>query len=441
MTRQDAGRVAEITAMNLLDALAQSLGIGNSAAMGAPSAQPRTGLKAAGPAVKPVLQFNPFPTTLDANIYRNPRSDSNPNGDLKSLFAFRQLVDPVPSFSEYYSPRGDSTESIYGQIVSGAAMAADSPFTARVIADAQKQFSDTSFADMGGTPGVWRPVYAMPEDWYDTSQEGRYIDLDIDLNGGDETASPFTRIGVKNVLRLSAGGDLNGAPAVDPQTKIRSVSMKYLLVQLRRPWLNLLVFESGGWYLSGQPEGFCSSGKADDNAGVLPLLPTGMLLARDVSIDAEWSKSDQAFIDSANSSNKPVFLGPLAFQAERSSVQIIGWVSSLVPYSPRATDLQPGSILVRNTGSFVARFSVAWQQAGQPTTSSSGDFPVLGAKSISIPSDARNISLKIEIMTFPKPVEAWRTVATFEFDSPVKKCFELSGVTWKPELRDVPSTE
>ena len=32
------------------------------------------------------------------------------------------------------------------------------------------------------------------------------------------------------------------------------------------------------------------------NSGVLPLLPTGMLLAKDVSIDVAWGNADQALL-------------------------------------------------------------------------------------------------------------------------------------------------
>ena len=424
--------------MRLLDALARSVGMAEHAAMGDTAAVSRSVRSD-----KPVLQFTPFPITLDPDIYRNPRSDSNPNGDLRTLFAFRQLVDPVPSFSEYYNPRGNSTEAVYGQIVEGASVGVDDRFTTGVIADARRKFSENYFADMDGTPGKWRPVYAVPENWYDTSIPGRFRDLDIDLDDQGGNDGPFTMIGHPGELQLSVGGDLASKASLDPETKIRSVRMKYLLVQFRRPWLNFLLFESGGWYLSRQPEGFCSSGKTDENAGVLPLLPTGMLLARDISIDVEWSEREQAFLDAAASSRKPAFLGPLPLHSQGSStsLQVVGWISSLVPYSPKASDLRPGSFLVRNNGAFVARFSAAWQQGGRPATKESGSFPVLAAKSIDIPADVRNVSIKIEIMTFPEPVETWKTVATHQFDTPVKKCYELSGVTWKPALTEIPCAE
>ena len=298
----------------------------------------RSALAGSSKETRPVLQLNALPCTLDPLLFVNPLSSSNPNGNLKSLFAFRELVDPVPSFSKAYSSSGASTEGIYKQIVKGASVGIDSSFTAGMIADAQRQFSENQFADMDGTPGHWCPVYAVPEDWYDTSQSSRYKEIDIDLYDQGGKDSPFIVLGGQSALELTVAGNRTNSTSLDSRTNLRSVRMKYLLVQFRRPWLNLLLFESGGWYLSSQPQGFCSSGKTDENNGVLPLLPTGMLLAKDVSIQAEWSKKDQSFLDSAKSTKEPVFLGPFALESQGlgSSLQIIGWISSLVPYSPKS---------------------------------------------------------------------------------------------------------
>jgi hypothetical protein len=82
-----------------------------------------------------------------------------------------------------------------------------------------------------------------------------------------------------------------------------------------------------------------------------------------------------------------------------------------------------------------------WEQNGRPTANESGNFPVLAAKSISIPADVRDVSIKLEIMTFPSPFEMWKTVATYEFDAPVRKCFELSGETWSAISKEVSCTE
>lgn len=429
--------------MNLLDAIAKSVGSDLSAELTRPAPELAGSEQSVVGTGKPVLQLNPFPITIDPSGYENPYSDSRPDGSYLSLFRFSQLVDAVPAFDRFYSPSGKSTEDVYGKIVSGMTVKDGNPFVSRLKAEAQQKFEQSVFVNMGGIPGNWHPTYAVPDDWYDTSLKDRYKNLEFDLSDDGKKDSPFTLIGAEGPVRLSLGGEASSSASLDPETKIRSITMKYLLVQFQRPWLNSMLFESNGWYVSGQPQGWCSSGRADENPGVLPLLRTGMLLGRDVSIDADWSAKDRAFLDSAKSLEKPLFLGPLAVtpQGSGSTVQVIGWVCSLVPYSPRASDLRGGSILLRNQGAFISRFSMNWQQWGLSTTKESGNFPVLAAKSIEIPPDASEISMKVEIMTFPAPLETWKTIAVYRFEAPVTKCYEITGQTWSANLREISSAE
>ncbi len=389
---------------------------------------------------KPVLQFVAFPVALDTRRYANAVSDSNPDGDLRQLIALRNLVDPQPGFMQYYNPSG-STEQTYETILRGAiARAADSSSITTLLGDARQQFESHRFARMDGSPGWWRPVYAEPDDWYDmTKASERFQELTIDLTeeGGHDAAYDF--LGGGEPLHLSIGGRA-ARKSLDPQTRIRSLRLKYMFVSLRRPWLNPLLFQHAGWYLSQQVSGFCSSGDLRTNAGVLPLLPTGMLLARDVSLDVAWGNADQTFLD--NKAEAPldmVSVGPFPLRpsAPDSGVQLIAFISSLIPYSPKDSDLRAGSVLVKNQGTFVSRFSVEWVQDGRPSARQSGNFPVLAAESIEIPADAKDVSVKFEVMTFPRPIETWKTVATINFDTPIRKCFELTGTTFDAKLAEV----
>jgi hypothetical protein len=424
--------------MAFLDAVAKALPrLGDDLLPAAGGATPTGSTRPAG-APKPVLQFAPFPVTLDIARYENAQSNSNPNGDLRPLFEFRSLVDPAPGFARFYSPSGVSTEQTYETILNGAVVTTGNSFATALVSKAKKQFAEKSFAQMDGTPGVWRPVYAVPADWCDLSKLGRFQELNIDLSDQGDSA-PYSMIGGSAALQLSIAGHSTEGKTLDLRTTLRSLRMKYMLVSFQRPWLNPLLFQSAGWYLSQQARGFCSSGDIDSNSGVLPLLTTAILLAKDVSIDAAWAREDRAFIDSAKSSRTAVSLGPFSVDRELpdSNVNLIGWISSLVPYSPKDSDLRSGSVLVTNRGAFISRFSAAWSQNGQGVTAESGLFPALAAKSIGIPAEAKAISINIEVMTFPQPVETWKTVATLEFDEPVRKCFELAGTTMNAQFREV----
>jgi hypothetical protein len=358
------------------------------------------------------------------------------------LFAFRELVDPVPAFTRSYSPSAGSTEGIYEMLLEGASVDGESPFAAGVLSEARRRFESEKLAYLDGTPGYWRPVYAVPEDWPAATPE-RFKHLDIDLNTLTTSDSAFAVIGGDEPLELRLGGE---AAAVRPAsgTQLHSLRMEYMLVGLRRTWLNPLLFEAGDWFLSGQDAGFCSSGSLSRNDGVLPLIVTGMLIGRSVELSADWSKTDASLIQDAKSAGKMVSVGPFLLSGPGeagSALQVIGWTCDLVPFSPRITKQRAGSILVDNSGGFVARFSVEWNEGPDHRSLHSGNFPVLASKEIGIPVNASKIAVKIEIMTFPAPFETWKTVAALSFDKPVVKRYALSGVTSNPTLRETSSAE
>lgn len=331
--------------MNLLDAIAAAV----------PSVEPITHPKkllrdalsvarAASslvPSHKPVLQFGLIPVALDLKRYADARSNSRPDGELRPLVAFRDLVDPLPSFTRFYAPSGMSTERLYESILEGATLGSNNPFATRLLADAKAQFDANAFANMDGTAGRWRPVYAVPEDWHDLSIDGRFQNLSIDLTDQGDGGGPYAMIGNPAPLGLSVDGPATITKSPDPGTTIHSFRMKYLLVSFNRPWFRYELFQAGGWLLSQQGSGYCSSGDLHANPGVFPLLPTGMLLGKDVALDVTWGKTDQALLSSAPSPGAQISLGPfrLNLSAPATDVQIVAWTSSLVPFSPRQSDI------------------------------------------------------------------------------------------------------
>lgn len=286
------------------------------------------------PQNKPIFQLNQLPVSLDPEAYKDARSGSNPNGDLKPLFAFRQLVDPVPKFDPNYFASSYSTEMLYANFLNGATILRNDPFVSGVIANAKKQFEEEYFQDMDGTSGDWRPVYASPEDWA-TADISRFSEVSVDLNNSSENGL-FGTIQGKEKLQWNLGGQTT--QAMNPETKIESLDMKYLFVEFRRPWFNLLLFKMNQWYLSGQQAGFCSSGSSKVNEGAFPLIPTGMLIARDVKLNANWHQDDKTIMDKSLASSDTAYLGPFLMSgpaSHKSSIQIIAWVSEVIPLSPK----------------------------------------------------------------------------------------------------------
>lgn len=88
-----------------------------------------------------------------------------------------------------------------------------------------------------------------------------------------------------------------------------------------------------------------------------------------------------------------------------------------------------GSILVRNTGGYVARFSVTYTLDGKEYKQESGEFTAGVNKSIEIPAGATNVNLKVEDAWF---ICSWSTIFTKHFDSPVAKQYHIYGTTLNP---------
>ena len=86
----------------------------------------------------------------------------------------------------------------------------------------------------------------------------------------------------------------------------------------------------------------------------MPLIPTAFIVARNIAISGDWGKVDQSHIESATSAGGSVGYGPfkLSGRYETGSshdrfsshyedgtirvpgLQIIAWVSEIVPFSP-----------------------------------------------------------------------------------------------------------
>jgi hypothetical protein len=298
----------------------------------------RDGRRSVGPitpASRPTILMSGFPITLNPKEYADPLSTANPNGNLISLWRFRQLVDPIPMFDTVYLPSSRSLEMSYTQIINGAVSEDENSFASMVISDANKALATQTFANMDGTPGNWRPVYAVPDDWYSIQKIKTEKQLTVDLSevegnvSGNIPENPM-------VWKIINPDQSTGEIPLDTKSKICSANVNYLMVSLNRPWFNSMIFETAGWYLKGQKAGFCSSGQ-NDGTGVIPMIPSSIIIGTDVTIQAEWSEKDMQVISNAQELNQQLSLGPLLINAGQNATQIhiIGWVMSQISFSPQ----------------------------------------------------------------------------------------------------------
>ena len=112
-----------------------------------------------------------------------------------------------------------------------------------------------------------------------------------------------------------------------------SISFKFCRVNIDRPWLNLALLSSKNWNIYGTNIGEYSTGTADNNLGIFPLLPTSFILISNVAITANWSATDKDNLENA------VSFGPFDVRngsfnqntLEIKGMQIIGCLSKLTP--------------------------------------------------------------------------------------------------------------
>ncbi|MFD2785887.1 hypothetical protein [Hymenobacter rubripertinctus] len=283
------------------------------------------------PAAEPIILLNEFPVVLTPSDYANPRSTANPTGDLRSLWRFRQLADPLPQFAGFYAASGSSTEATYVQVVQGASVKEGNAFAAEIISNAQQSVQSQTFANMDGTPGSWRPVYAVPDNWFDCLTTHGLSALTVDLSGlnAEKSDSPL-------VWKITHPDQSANTASLDASSKLGSATVNQLMVTLTRPWLDPVLFKTSGWCLQGQNAGFCSSG-SNDGQGILSLIPSGIIIGTTASISASWSEKDEQLIANATTNEQHLSLGPLPIVGSQAaaSLYVLGWIMYQVPFSPQ----------------------------------------------------------------------------------------------------------
>ena len=88
-----------------------------------------------------------------------------------------------------------------------------------------------------------------------------------------------------------------------------------------------------------------------------------------------------------------------------------------------------GFITIRNSGGYVAKFTVEYTEGGHRVTKDSGKFTVGTNESVPIPEGATDIFLKVEEYVF---FGSTSTVFTERFSGPVKKYYKIWGTTIAP---------
>jgi hypothetical protein len=231
------------------------------------------------------------------------------------------------------------------------------------IADAQQAVSaQNQLASQlsGGSP--WFMTLAFPLNWADPAAVANFTQLTLSSKNLNTSAnSNFSSYGGGASWSSglwSVGGGFagsSGSTNAHMDANDLTLSAKIGLVRVLRPWLHEFLFRMNGWYMSGQGKDSISNGALKGNEkGILPLIPTAFIVARDIAITADFSSQDKSHVESSFSANAHVGWGPFSIGGSYShseshdtfkstfdggtlkvpGMQILAWVSEIVPASP-----------------------------------------------------------------------------------------------------------
>lgn len=214
---------------------------------------------------------------------------------------------------------------------------------------------------MGGSP--WNLSYALVDAWSTDAVANSFGEFSLSSAKLNTTSSSeYTSYGASGGWGFglwSVGGGFNSSTA---STHSHMDSNKFELkckvgmIQIARPWFDEVLFNLTGWDMTGVAEGGISTGSpVGANDCLLPLVPMAFIVARDVEITIDNNSSDRTFLESQFSSSISVGWGPFSLSGNYShrdtqetfkssfdgatlkvpGVQIIGWVSAVLPRSPK----------------------------------------------------------------------------------------------------------
>jgi len=225
----------------------------------------------------------------------------------------------------------------------------------------QRRVTGGNYTLPANTPGgyPWFPSYAMPTNWADDDVTGPKLELSSSNLTQTESSASHT-------YGLAASGSYLGFHAtvgVDGEHKEQSSHMKadslklsaeLIAVNIVRPWFNSLLLGMTGWKVLGQARGSFSNGDPLKPAGLVPLIPVGFVVARNVSITANFAEDDKKFISDAVNTSVEGGWGPFTLKAKYGfsksdstatatldggtltfpGLQLIAWISTVPPLSP-----------------------------------------------------------------------------------------------------------
>ncbi|HET8810569.1 MAG TPA: hypothetical protein VFM65_09950 [Flavobacteriaceae bacterium] len=222
---------------------------------------------------------------------------------------------------------------------------------------------DRKFSSSLGTGDKWLFSYPSPADWTD-EKNPNFTELKIS-GGNTKLRSKSTEHSFSvdtNVnyglwkVKASAEGSFEHSNSSADKDSVE-ISAKIAKVNIMRPWFSESLFRLGSWSNNMFKEGGVSNGKIDSSnaSSYIPMYPVAFIVAKDISIKADFSHEEEEHIKESIKTSASVGYGPFSIggsygygktednfdsnfqngEIKVPGMQIIGWVSKVVPYSPK----------------------------------------------------------------------------------------------------------
>lgn len=222
---------------------------------------------------------------------------------------------------------------------------------------------DRYFSSSLGLPDKWLFSYPCPANWTD---EANLNFTELKISGGNTklrskstehsfSVSTNVNFGLWRVKANAEGSFQHSSSSADKDSV--EIAAKIAKVNIMRPWFTESIFRLSNWSTNIASAGGISNGKIDStNArNFIPMYPVAFIVAKDICIKANFTHEEEDHIKQAIKTGVSVGYGPFSIggnygfgktedkfdsnfqngEIKVPGMQIIGWISRLIPYSTK----------------------------------------------------------------------------------------------------------
>ena len=183
----------------------------------------------------------------------------------------------------------------------------------------------------------WRVPIFRPEGEETMARGGKWAGATTALAARVAPAASTGSVRAALAEPASVRAVIEESEPVPPTSSGFRIDMSYAVVSLRRTWLDTSWWSNPHWHIPGVAEGGWSAGDVSIADQLLAAVPVAMVVVKDVTITASWSRDDAARLDAL-----PTTLGPFALAGGSVTdgtmsipgQQVIAWLCKVPPALP-----------------------------------------------------------------------------------------------------------